>query len=581
MKNFLVLSLFLTLVSACSNRKASLETGGPDLSLFDNCLIDHSPTIQRISPEEGPYSVGTEITWEVRLPSACTDQFEISVDSSAFTTMQRTHQFTKTFGTVGNKMVTVVVRSKREYSIGRSQATITANIAIGVAPPPVTCAVYTGLPGNPVEVIQRAGLGLFLSASGDVKEFDVNGTKYPSPTQPQTHHIDTPTAGSFSVSVKATTMSNQVIDCTPTPFNYVVVSLGVPQCYLAMNKVDVFAGTELTYSVLVTGDVVGVKQVVGNGVTRAFTANPHVWKATPAVGNYTASAFVKSDYGDITCAPAAGINYRVRAIPPAQCVSLTSTKSVFSPGEAIPLTLTYTGTATAVSLNGASVVPIVASPIAKTINAPIAVGEHEIAASVTGTSAPQACAPFQYEVVRDCQRIFVSSEYGVGTNHGREHFTNRCQAMAAAANLGGTWRAVMSNVSSDARDYAAIVGPVCNMNGQTVAMNKDDFWDGSLAAPLNYDQNRAQVPSSRSTVNTGSNASGRYPGSSACSSCSGGPCKRSGYPTCNCYDWSNASDSGTGIITGDPSRTDGQAFWSWLTSGCGGGYRWYCMETSF
>ncbi len=79
--------------------------------------------------------------------------------------------------------------------------------------------------------------------------------------------------------------------------------------------------------------------------------------------------------------------------------------------------------------------------------------------------------------------------------------------------LGIHYRAILSINGSNARDRLAINGPVYNTHGTPLATSKADLFDGSLAAPVDYDEYGqwiAQYPD----VWTGSTATGIWAGSS-------------------------------------------------------------------
>lgn len=63
-----------------------------------------------------------------------------------------------------------------------------------------------------------------------------------------------------------------------------------------------------------------------------------------------------------------------------------------------------------------------------------------------------------------------------------------CQAAATDADLHGVWRAIISAPGIDVRDRIVIVGPVENMNGQRVADDAEDLFDGTLQAAIEYDE---------------------------------------------------------------------------------------------
>jgi hypothetical protein len=86
------------------------------------------------------------------------------------------------------------------------------------------------------------------------------------------------------------------------------------------------------------------------------------------------------------------------------------------------------------------------------------------------------------------QRIFVTSGTYGSDFGGFAQADYQCSALASIESLGGTWKAIISNDSTSAKDRITISGPVVNMNSETVADNSADFWDGSLDNPVGYDE---------------------------------------------------------------------------------------------
>lgn len=54
--------------------------------------------------------------------------------------------------------------------------------------------------------------------------------------------------------------------------------------------------------------------------------------------------------------------------------------------------------------------------------------------------------------------------------------------------LGTTWLAIGSTATIDAVTHIGVTGPVYNLGGQEVATGSPDMFDGSLAAPIDFDQ---------------------------------------------------------------------------------------------
>jgi hypothetical protein len=92
---------------------------------------------------------------------------------------------------------------------------------------------------------------------------------------------------------------------------------------------------------------------------------------------------------------------------------------------------------------------------------------------------------------------------------------------AAAAGLMPTWngsplyfKAVLSTPTQDARNHILVQAPIYNTNGALVASNATDLWDGTLAAPIQYDEQGTQI-STGVKVWTGTTSSGQSSGLTA------------------------------------------------------------------
>jgi hypothetical protein len=113
--------------------------------------------------------------------------------------------------------------------------------------------------------------------------------------------------------------------------------------------------------------------------------------------------------------------------------------------------------------------------------------------------------------------IFVSDieVYG-NTFGGTAAFDSSCQSKAVAAGLTGTWKALLSDTTQGGGPRARINfnwGVVKRVDGVSVATSWDDLWDGTLAAPINRDQNgviragevwTASKPSGEISITSGS-----------------------------------------------------------------------------
>jgi len=100
-----------------------------------------------------------------------------------------------------------------------------------------------------------------------------------------------------------------------------------------------------------------------------------------------------------------------------------------------------------------------------------------------------------------------------------------CQRLAANAGLDGTWQALLGLEDLGPKERLAITGAVQNTNGDVVANDAYDFWDGALLAGIAFDENGDEVPGTTIRVWTGSSATG-------------------GHGTTDCNDWSGEAGSG-------------------------------------
>lgn len=90
--------------------------------------------------------------------------------------------------------------------------------------------------------------------------------------------------------------------------------------------------------------------------------------------------------------------------------------------------------------------------------------------------------------------VFVSRDARDGISTNITDYNNFVQAQAAlnptltGTNMGVTYRAIASTATDSALSNAPISAPVYNFNGQLVANNSIDMWNGTLANAIFYDQ---------------------------------------------------------------------------------------------
>ena len=103
--------------------------------------------------------------------------------------------------------------------------------------------------------------------------------------------------------------------------------------------------------------------------------------------------------------------------------------------------------------------------------------------------------------------IFVSSSTSSGNMGSVSNADSRCQALASSAGLPGSFIALISTGSVNAKDRIGQSGPLSNTKGELVANDANDLFDGSLIRPIQYDEKGNAVGSPY--VWTGSSALGQ------------------------------------------------------------------------
>jgi len=91
--------------------------------------------------------------------------------------------------------------------------------------------------------------------------------------------------------------------------------------------------------------------------------------------------------------------------------------------------------------------------------------------------------------------VFVSSStymagYCVGGLYGYSGACDSCMALAAAAGLGGTFKAIISDGTGDAINRLNLFNATYyNMNGDIISCDSAGFWDGEIDNAIIYDEN--------------------------------------------------------------------------------------------
>jgi len=117
------------------------------------------------------------------------------------------------------------------------------------------------------------------------------------------------------------------------------------------------------------------------------------------------------------------------------------------------------------------------------------------------------------------------------------------------------WRALISTPAQSAADALALTGPLENMAGETMAVDGADLWDGSLAAPIGYDEFAA---------NAGGSA---WTGTASDGSATADLCE----------DWSTQV-GGFKATLGTASSTDATWIDNTQKGACSQSYRLYCVS---
>jgi hypothetical protein len=160
-------------------------------------------------------------------------------------------------------------------------------------------------------------------------------------------------------------------------------------------------------------------------------------------------------------------------------------------------------------------------------------------------------------------RAFVTSVRGTGKLGGWAEASGTtglaagdaiCQKLAANAGLGGTFKALLSSDTVDAKDRIATDGPWTRVDKVLVAENKSALFDGNVNAPIDLTETGASVSTN---VWTGSNADGTTYSKT-------------------CSDWKDesAAQDGRYGIAGDAAST-------WLSidsDPCASTFSLYCLE---
>lgn len=107
------------------------------------------------------------------------------------------------------------------------------------------------------------------------------------------------------------------------------------------------------------------------------------------------------------------------------------------------------------------------------------------------------------------QLVFVTSGTTAATSKDIADYNAFVQAAAITAGMGSiTWRALGSSLGVEAHANALVTAPVYNLNGELVATGFADFWDGTHAGDIDFDETNSARNTNVWTGTLGSGASG-------------------------------------------------------------------------
>lgn len=126
-------------------------------------------------------------------------------------------------------------------------------------------------------------------------------------------------------------------------------------------------------------------------------------------------------------------------------------------------------------------------------------GTVDSSATVDGSIGAGSCAPCTGVARSLCvsgacvvaQRVFLSSTGSTANLGGVTGANAKCQALADAAKLGGTWAAWLSTSSTDdpSSRFSHSVGPYRLLDGTILAGDWNELVSGTLRAPIQIEEN--------------------------------------------------------------------------------------------
>ena len=151
-------------------------------------------------------------------------------------------------------------------------------------------------------------------------------------------------------------------------------------------------------------------------------------------------------------------------------------------------------------------------------------------------------------------RIFVTSGTNDGDLGGQSGADAKCQQAASSANLGGTWKAILSHDTIDANAEIEMKSALYNLRGDRVATSASQLWSGTLQNSVAVDETGSDH---HTPVWTGSSPDGTNTSK-------------------DCRNWTSSAANATGT-RGDSTQSDGD----WLDVGkgtCERSAALYCVD---
>lgn len=162
------------------------------------------------------------------------------------------------------------------------------------------------------------------------------------------------------------------------------------------------------------------------------------------------------------------------------------------------------------------------------------------------------------------KKVFLTSTTGTGDlgswaeaggNVGLAAADAICNVRAASAGFTGSFKAWISDSTTDAKDRLTSDGPWVKLDGVMIAKNKADLIDGTIFTGINMTENYVYTAYQRAWTST----------------------DESGIKvTDTCNDWTDGT-SGSAAMQGVASQT-GDLWSNWNSYSCNGNYHLYCFE---